>query len=134
MYSKTSNLKFYSCSLGMIISAFQCIPDSGYPTPPNVTISKIIYSGRQRTDVNMEWLVQEYGDITGFFIECQMLNVTEKRDVVPVWQKVTENLQPSTRSYQITNLDPSTMYAFRVTPVNRRTFGYPSEIKSPGEN
>ncbi|XP_017347382.1 V-set and immunoglobulin domain-containing protein 10-like 2 [Ictalurus punctatus] len=102
-----------------------------YPTPPNVTISKIIYSGRQRTDVNMEWLVQEYGDITGFFIECQMLNVTEKRDVVPVWQKVTENLQPSTRSYQITNLDPSTMYAFRVTPVNRRTFGYPSEIKSP---
>ncbi|KAF4077459.1 hypothetical protein AMELA_G00208480 [Ameiurus melas] len=102
-----------------------------YPTPPNVTISKIIYSGRQRTDVNMEWLVQEYGDITGFFIECQMLNVPEKRDIVPVWQKVTENLEPSTHSYQITNLDPGTVYAFRVTPVNRRTFGYPSEIKSP---
>ncbi|XP_058270972.1 V-set and immunoglobulin domain-containing protein 10-like 2 isoform X1 [Hemibagrus wyckioides] len=103
-----------------------------YPTPPNVTISKIIYNGRQRTDVNVEWLVQAYGDVTGFFIERQMLTVpVERSGIVPVWERVTENLEPSTRSYQITNLDPSTIYAFRVTPVNRRTIGYPSEIKSP---
>lgn len=114
---------------------FNCLPYSGYPTPPNVTISKIIYNGRQRTDVNVEWLVQAYGDVTGFFIERQMLIVPdERRGIVPVWERVTENLEPSTRSYQITNLDPSTIYAFRVTPVNRRTIGYPSEIKSPGEN
>lgn len=119
----------------MISGAFQCLPDSGYPTPPNVTISKIIYRGRQRTDVNIEWLVQAYGDITGFLIERQKLAVpVEKSDIVPVWQKVAENLEPNIRSYQITNLDPGTMYAFRVTPVNRRTVGYPSEIKSPGNN
>lgn len=103
--------------------------------PPNVTISKLMYRGHQRTDVNMEWLVQAYSDITGFFIECQKLTVLkEKSNIVPVWQKVTENLEPSIRSYQITNLDPGTIYAFRVTPVNRRTIGYPSEIRSPGEN
>lgn len=82
----------------------------------------------------MEWLVQSYGDVTGFFIERQNLTVPVRRgDVVPVWEKVTENLEPSTRSYQITSLDPNTMYAFRVTPVNRRTIGNPSEIKSPGK-
>lgn len=125
----------FSCSLGMITGAFQCLPDSGSPMPPNVTISKIIYSGRQRTDVKVEWLVQAYGDITGFFIERQKLTVpVEKSDAVPIWQKVAENLEPSTRSYQITKMDPSSRYAFRVTPVNRRTIGYPSEIKSPGEN
>lgn len=119
----------------MITSAFQCLPDSGYPTPPNVTISKLIYRGRQRTDVTMEWLVQEYGDITGFFIEHQKITIPiEKPNIVPVWQKVTEYLEPNIRSYQITNLDPSTTYAFRVTPVNRRTIGYPSEIKTPGKN
>ncbi|KAK1788289.1 hypothetical protein P4O66_016742 [Electrophorus voltai] len=29
-----------------------------YPLTPNVTISKIIYNNRQRTDVNMEWLIK----------------------------------------------------------------------------
>ncbi|KAF5906956.1 V-set and immunoglobulin domain-containing protein 10-like 2, partial [Clarias magur] len=103
-----------------------------YPTPPNVTISKVIYNGRQRTNVNVEWVVQAYGDITGFFIERQTFTVpVEKSDIVPSWQKISENLEPSTRSYQITNLDPSSKYAFRITPINRRTIGYPSEIKSP---
>ncbi|TSQ12721.1 V-set and immunoglobulin domain-containing protein 10-like 2 [Bagarius yarrelli] len=103
-----------------------------YPTPPNVTISKIVYTRRYRTDVNVEWSLQEYGDVTGFIIERQKLSVPQERsDVVPVWETVTKNLKPSTRSYQISNLDPSTMYAFRVTPLNRRTVGYPSEIKIP---
>lgn len=80
----------------------------------------------------MEWVVQRDGDLTGFFIERQRLPVG-KSDVVPLWQKVVVALDPSTRSYQITNLDPSGKYAFRVTAVNYRTTGHASEIKSPGE-
>ncbi|XP_060747568.1 V-set and immunoglobulin domain-containing protein 10-like 2 [Tachysurus vachellii] len=98
--------------------------------PPNVTISKITYSSQQRTDVMLEWLVQSNGDLTGFFIERQSLRVG-KSDGVPVWQKVVVDLVPSTRSYKITNLDPSGKYAFRVTAVNHRTTGHPSEVKSP---
>lgn len=100
-----------------------------------MTISKLIYRGRQRTDVKIEWLVQAYGDITGFFIEHQKLTVpAEKNDIITTWQKVAENLQPNIRNYLITNLDPGTTYAFRVTPLNRRTIGYPSDTKSPGNN
>ncbi|GAA6097168.1 titin-like isoform X1 [Tachysurus ichikawai] len=102
-----------------------------YPMPPNVTISKITYS-QQRTDVMLEWLVQNNGDLTGFFIELQSLRVG-KSDVVPVWQKVVVDLIPSTRSYKITNLDPSGKYAFRVTAVNHRTTGHPSEVKNPAQ-
>ncbi|XP_026990006.2 titin-like isoform X2 [Tachysurus fulvidraco] len=103
-----------------------------YPMPPNVTISKITYSSQQRTDVMLEWLVQNNGDLTGFFIERQSLRVG-KSDVVPVWQKVVVDLIPSIRSYKITNLDPSGKYAFRVTAVNHRTTGHPSEVKSPAQ-
>ncbi|MCI4386614.1 hypothetical protein PGIGA_G00064500 [Pangasianodon gigas] len=104
-----------------------------YPLPPNVTISKLIYSGRQRTDVNMEWLTQMDANLTGFFIEYQRLPVPVGRsDIAPLWQKVAENLEPSTRSYQITNLDPTSKYAFRVTAVNHRTVGNPAEVRSPG--
>ncbi|KAI4900510.1 hypothetical protein NFI96_020140, partial [Prochilodus magdalenae] len=98
-----------------------------YPMPPNVTISKIIYSNHRRTDVNVEWLIQAGGDITGFFIEHQRLPA-------PVWQKVAVDLEPSTRIYQINNLDPIGKYAFRITAVNHRTIGHPSEVKSPGGN
>lgn len=93
--------------------------------PPNITISKIIYSSRQRTDVNMEWLILSDDDYTGFFIERQNLPF-------PLWQKVVGDLDPSARSFQITNLDPSGTYAFRITAVNRRTIGHPSDVKSPG--
>lgn len=100
--------------------------------PPNVTISRITYSSQQRTDVLVEWLVQRSEGFTGFFIERQRLSVG-KSDDVPIWQKVVGDLEPSTRSYQITNLDPSGKYAFRVTAVNYRTTGHPSDVKSPGE-
>ncbi|KAF5906942.1 V-set and immunoglobulin domain-containing protein 10-like 2, partial [Clarias magur] len=101
-----------------------------YPMPPNVTISKITYSSQQRTDVLVEWLVQRSEGLTGFFIERQRLSVG-KSDDVPIWQKVVGDLEPSTRSYQITNLDPSGKYAFRVTAINYRTTGHPSDVKSP---
>lgn len=93
--------------------------------PPNVTISKIMYSSRQRTDVNVEWLILSDDDYTGFFIERQNLPF-------PLWQKVVGDLDPSTRSFQITNLDPSGTYAIRITAVNHRTIGHPSEFRSPG--
>lgn len=107
---------------------------SGYPLPPNVTISKLIYSGRQRTEVNMEWLIQMDSNLTGFFIEYQRLTLPVGRsDIAPLWQKVAENLEPSTSSYQITNLDPTSKYAFRVTAVNHRTIGNAAEGMIPGE-
>ncbi|XP_076835672.1 V-set and immunoglobulin domain-containing protein 10-like 2 [Brachyhypopomus gauderio] len=104
-----------------------------YPMPPNVTITKITYSSRQRTDVTVEWQIQIDGDITGFFIERQRLpGPVGRSDIDPLWQKVAVDLEPSTRSYQINNLDPTGKYAFRVTAVNQRTVGNPSEVKSPG--
>ncbi|XP_072518613.1 basement membrane-specific heparan sulfate proteoglycan core protein-like [Salminus brasiliensis] len=103
-----------------------------YPMPPNITITKIRYSSQQRTDVTLDWLLQTNGDLTGFFIERRRLpGPVGKSDVVPLWQKVAEDLEPSTRSYQISNLEPNGKYAFRVTAVNHRTTGHPSEIKSP---
>uniref|UniRef100_A0A8B9KE98 Uncharacterized protein n=1 Tax=Astyanax mexicanus TaxID=7994 RepID=A0A8B9KE98_ASTMX len=102
------------------------------PMPPNVTISKIIYSSRQRTDINMEWTIWPDSVFTGFIIESQKLpGPLERSDIVPPWQKVAVDLGPSTRSYQINNLDPAGTYAFRVTAVNRRTTGNPSDIKNP---
>ncbi|XP_026862103.1 V-set and immunoglobulin domain-containing protein 10-like 2, partial [Electrophorus electricus] len=104
-----------------------------YPMPPNVTISKITYSSSQRTNVNVEWLIQTDGDITGFFIESQKKLPAPggKSDIVSLWQKVAIDLEPSTRSYQINNLNPSGKYAFRITAVNCHTIGHPSEVKSP---
>lgn len=82
----------------------------------------------------MEWLIPTDANITGFFIEYQRLPVLEGRsDFASPWQNVTENLKPSTRSYQITNLDPTSKYVFRVTAVNHRTVGNPTELMNPGE-
>lgn len=92
-----------------------------------------MYTGRQRTDVNLEWQMQAVGDQTGFIIEHQILpDPLLRNDPAPVWQKVGVNLDPNTRNYEITNLDPSRMYVFRVTALNRQTVGNPSENKSPG--
>ncbi|XP_062868250.1 V-set and immunoglobulin domain-containing protein 10-like 2 [Trichomycterus rosablanca] len=60
-----------------------------YPMPPNVTITKLMYSHHQRTDVNMDWQIQTDGELTGFFIEHQRLPVPveQSEDVLP-WQKL----------------------------------------------
>lgn len=99
----------------------------GYPMPPNVTIGRLLYSGRQRTDVNIEWSAMSDKNLTGFLIERTC-------DVMPDWHKVTDDLDPRIYSYHVANLDPSVKYKFRVTAVNRRTFGNPSETMSPGKN
>uniref|UniRef100_A0A8B9KE77 V-set and immunoglobulin domain containing 10 n=1 Tax=Astyanax mexicanus TaxID=7994 RepID=A0A8B9KE77_ASTMX len=103
-----------------------------YPMPPNVTISKLTYNSQQRRDVTVDWLLQTVGDLTEFFIEQQKLpGSVGKSEIVSSWQKVVENLEPGTRSHQINNLEPTGKYAFRVTAVNHRTTGHPSQIKSP---
>lgn len=83
----------------------------------------------------MEWQIQMDANLTGFFIEYRRIpDPVEKSGFAPLWQKVAENLEPSTRSYQITNLDPTSKYAFRVTAINHRTVGNPAVVMSPGEN
>lgn len=102
--------------------------------PPNISISRIVYNSRQRTDVDLEWQLQTDGDLTGFFIERQRLpDPGKKRNGDLPWQKLVD-LDPDSRSYQISNLDPMGTYVFRITAINHRTIGIPSEIKSPGEN
>lgn len=106
----------------------------GYPMPPNVTINKIVYSSRQRTEIDMEWFTKTEGDITGFIIERRRLpQPAGKRDTESPWQKVAVNLDPSTQTYKMSGFDPTGLYAVRITAVNHRTIGYPSEAKSPGE-
>lgn len=102
--------------------------------PPNINISKIIYNSRQRTDVDLEWKLQTEGNLTGFVIERQRLpEPVKKRNSDIPWQKLAD-LDHDSRHYQINNLDPTGAFAFRVTAINHRTIGNPSEIKSPGKN
>ncbi|XP_057215475.1 V-set and immunoglobulin domain-containing protein 10-like 2 [Triplophysa rosa] len=104
-----------------------------YPMPPNISISKIIYNSRQKTDVDLEWMLQNDGELTGFFIERQRLpDPVKKRSSDPLWKKLIE-MDSDSRSYQINNLDPTGTYAFRITAVNRRTIGNPSDIKTPAD-
>ncbi|XP_051959677.1 V-set and immunoglobulin domain-containing protein 10-like 2 [Xyrauchen texanus] len=104
-----------------------------YPMPPNLTISRIIYNSRHRTDVDLEWLPQTDGDFTGFFIERQRLpDPVKKRNSDPPWQKLVD-MDPDARSCQVNSLDPTGTYVFRITAINHRTIGNPSEIKSPAD-
>ncbi|XP_051536307.1 V-set and immunoglobulin domain-containing protein 10-like 2 [Myxocyprinus asiaticus] len=104
-----------------------------YPMPPNITISRIIYNSHQRTDVDLDWLLQTDGDLTGFFIERQRLpDPVKKLNSDPPWQKLVD-LDPDVRTYQVDSLDPIGTYVFRITAVNHRTIGNPSEIKSPAD-
>ncbi|KAL0162756.1 hypothetical protein M9458_042152, partial [Cirrhinus mrigala] len=71
------------------------------------------------------------GNLTAFFIERQTLpEPVKKRNSDLPWLKLVD-LHPDSRHYQINNLDPIGTYAFRVTAINHRTIGNPSEIKSP---
>ncbi|XP_048094036.1 hemicentin-2-like [Alosa alosa] len=105
-----------------------------YPMPPNVTISKLVYSSRQRTEVDMEWFLKTQGDITGFIIERRRLPQSAgKRDADPPWQEVAVNLDPSTQTYKMSGFDPTGLYAVRLMAVNHRTIGHPSDAKSPAD-
>lgn len=116
-------------------------PLSEYPSPPNVTISKLLYS-RQRTEVELEWMTRGSGDLTGFIVERQVARKSspssgtdpaDKQDRAPSWETVAGQIDPDVRGHKLSGLDPTTLYAFRIMAVNHRTMGHPSEVKTPGK-
>ncbi|KAJ8342435.1 hypothetical protein SKAU_G00323630 [Synaphobranchus kaupii] len=107
-----------------------------YPAPPNVTISKIVYNSRQRTEVDLEWETMTEGDLSGFYVERQRTRARDGRSFVDggaLWQQVAADLEPDDRGHTVLGLDPTGLYAFRVTAINHRTYGHPSEVKSPAD-
>ncbi|XP_060702702.1 V-set and immunoglobulin domain-containing protein 10-like 2 isoform X4 [Hemiscyllium ocellatum] len=114
-----------------------------YPTPPNVTISKLLY-GRQRTEVVLEWMTQGSGDLTGFMIQrrparrsLRVRGTTEVEqsmtDPYNPWQIVASSIDPAIRGHKLGGMDPRVLYAFRILAVNHKTTGYPSEVKTPAD-
>ncbi|XP_059812742.1 V-set and immunoglobulin domain-containing protein 10-like 2 [Hypanus sabinus] len=115
-----------------------------YPTPPNVTISKLLYN-RQRTEVVLEWITRGSGDLTGFMVqrrparrsfagwgETLRRNFEEPvTDTHIPWQVVANAIDPAVRGHKLGGLDPTVLYAFRILAVNHKTTGYPSEVKTP---
>ncbi|XP_067910355.1 V-set and immunoglobulin domain-containing protein 10-like 2 [Heterodontus francisci] len=100
-----------------------------YPTPPNVTISKLLY-GRQRTEVVLEWMTRGSGDLTGFMIQRRAEFVS---DPYNPWQIIASAIDPAIRGHKLGGMDPRILYAFRILAVNHKTTGYPSEVKTPAD-
>ncbi|XP_072012667.1 V-set and immunoglobulin domain-containing protein 10-like 2 isoform X2 [Engystomops pustulosus] len=107
-----------------------------YPTPPNVTISKLLYS-RQRTEVDLEWMTQGAGDLTGFMVQRQAsirsVPIPKRSVQTAAWDTVASGIEPEIRGHKLGGLDPSIVYAFRILAVNHKTTGFPSEVKTPAD-
>ncbi|XP_063291743.1 V-set and immunoglobulin domain-containing protein 10-like 2 [Pelobates fuscus] len=107
-----------------------------YPTPPNVTISKLLYS-RQRTEVDLEWMTQGIGDLTGFMVQRQAsirsFTGPRRAAMTSSWDTVASDIEPEIRGHKLGGLDPAIVYAFRIIAVNHRTTGFPSEVKTPAD-
>lgn len=107
-----------------------------YPTPPNVTISKLLYS-RQRTEVDVEWMTQGAGDLTGFIVQRQAsirsAPIPKRSVQAASWDTVANDIEPEIRGHKLGGMDPSIVYAFRILAVNHKTTGFPSEVKTPAD-
>ncbi|XP_074832839.1 V-set and immunoglobulin domain-containing protein 10-like 2 [Carettochelys insculpta] len=106
-----------------------------YPVPPNVTISKLLYS-RQRTQVQLEWVTQGSGNLTGFVVqrqEAKKPSLGLSRSAARAWETVASDIEPDIRDHRVGGLDPAVVYAFRILAVNHRTTGHPSEVKTPAD-
>ncbi|XP_075135137.1 V-set and immunoglobulin domain-containing protein 10-like 2 [Leptodactylus fuscus] len=107
-----------------------------YPTPPNVTISKLLYS-RQRTEVDLEWMTKGAGDLTGFMVQRQAsirsVKIPRRSVQAASWDTVANDIEPEIRGHKLGGLDPSIVYAFRILAVNHKTTGFPSEVKTPAD-
>ncbi|KAJ7305070.1 hypothetical protein JRQ81_010878 [Phrynocephalus forsythii] len=104
-----------------------------YPTPPNVTISKLKYT-RHRTEVELEWQIQGSGNLTGFVVQRREAKKALKKHVASIpWETVASDIDPDTRDQKLGGLDPAVVYAFRILAVNHRTRGHPSEVKTPAD-
>ncbi|XP_019402439.1 PREDICTED: carcinoembryonic antigen-related cell adhesion molecule 5 [Crocodylus porosus] len=104
-----------------------------YPVPPNVTISKLMYS-RQRTEVQLEWVTQGSGNLTGFMVQRRDTKrnfSNSSRSVDSLWETAASDIEPDIRDHRLGGLDPAIVYAFRILAVNHRTTGHPSEMKTP---
>ncbi|XP_069077596.1 V-set and immunoglobulin domain-containing protein 10-like 2 [Pleurodeles waltl] len=108
-----------------------------HPTPPNVTISKLMYS-KQRTEVDVEWMTKGSGNLTGFIVQRQVSKrsagkVPENDAKINNWDIVINDIEPEIRGHKLGGMDPSIVYAFRILAVNHRTTGFPSEVKTPAD-
>lgn len=108
------------------------MPPAEYPTPPNVTISKLMYN-RHRTEVEVEWQTEGPGNLTGFLVQRTEAKKATKRQAIAIWETAVGDIDPDVRIQKLSGLDPSVVYAFRILAVNHRTRGHPSEVKTPGE-
>ena len=123
--------------------------------PPNVTLVRLAYSTRQRSEVQIEWRLEGEGDgvnegagdggLTSFTLERWRVGrkrsgeeeeeeeeSEEERSSSASWLQVGEQ-GPGVRYHTLGNLIPTLTYQFRVTAVNHRTVGHPSPAKTPGE-
>ncbi|XP_025021959.1 V-set and immunoglobulin domain-containing protein 10-like 2 [Python bivittatus] len=103
-----------------------------YPNPPNVTISRLMYT-RHRTEVELEWETQGSGNLTGFVVQRREAKKTAPKQMASSWETVANNIDPDVRGRKLGGLDPAVVYAFRILAVNHRTTGYPSEVKTPAD-
>ncbi|XP_043936764.1 V-set and immunoglobulin domain-containing protein 10-like 2 [Protopterus annectens] len=109
-----------------------------YPPPPNVTISKILYS-RQRTDVFLEWMTLGKEEMTEFIVQRQerpAASITPESDTMSksgTWETVASKIKPNIRGQKLSGVDSTVLYAFRIVAVNHNTRGYPSEWKTPAD-
>ncbi|XP_076744910.1 V-set and immunoglobulin domain-containing protein 10-like 2 [Maylandia zebra] len=120
-----------------------------YPMPPNATLVRVMYTSRQRNEVELEWVVEneEAGSWTGFFLEHRWLSERPRRKgsgndsssermeekVGPIvwYRNILQD--PAVRIYTVGSLTPTVTYQFRIIPVNHRTVGHPSTPKTPVE-
>ncbi|KAK9395087.1 carcinoembryonic antigen-related cell adhesion molecule 5 [Crotalus adamanteus] len=103
-----------------------------YPNPPNVTISRLMYT-RPRTEVELEWETRGSGNLTGFVVQRREAKKTGPKQMTSSWETVANNIDPDVRGRKLGGLDPAVVYAFRILAVNHRTTGYPSEVKTPAD-
>ncbi|XP_070621736.1 V-set and immunoglobulin domain-containing protein 10-like 2 [Erythrolamprus reginae] len=103
-----------------------------YPNPPNVTISRLMYT-RPRTEVELEWETRGTGNLTGFVVQRREAKKTPPKQMVISWETVANNIDPDVRGRKLGGLDPAVVYAFRILAVNHRTTGHPSEVKTPAD-
>ncbi|XP_070808698.1 V-set and immunoglobulin domain-containing protein 10-like 2 [Pituophis catenifer annectens] len=103
-----------------------------YPNPPNVTISRLMYT-RPRTEVELEWETRGSGNLTGFVVQRREAKKTGPKQMASSWETVANNIDPDVRGRKLGGLDPAVAYAFRILAVNHRTTGHPSEVKTPAD-
>ncbi|ETE71216.1 Carcinoembryonic antigen-related cell adhesion molecule 1, partial [Ophiophagus hannah] len=109
----------------------ECHVQLEYPNPPNVTISRLMYT-RPRTEVELEWEIRGSGNLTGFVVQRREAKKTGPKQMAISWETVANNIDPDVRGRKLGGLDPAVVYFFRILAVNHRTTGYPSEMKTPG--